>query len=223
MALHHNPRIVTSGLVLALDAADVNSYPGSGTTWYDLSGNGYDGTLVNGPTFDSANGGSFQFDRVDDEVYATVTDINTATYSYVTVDFYMKWNGTPGGFPMEFGNYRLWFNTTNTLGFNRSAGDSYGFTDSSMANNWVHLVAIFHNQAQSNSSMYLNGVQKTLSQKAGTIGNAFVNSQLTIGGYRANNSYAFGGYITNFKIYNKALSAAEISQNFNATRGRFGI
>jgi hypothetical protein len=222
MSLGHGATIVRDGLVLYLDAANEKSYPGSGTTWSDLSGNGYDGTLVNGPTFNSTNGGSFQFDRVDDAVTATVTNINTTTYSYVTVDFYMKWDGSPGGFPMEFTNYRLWFSGPNTLGFNRSAGDSYGFTDSSMVNNWVHLVAIFHNQAQSNSSMYLNGVQKTLSQKNGTIGNAFVSSQLTIGRYRPG-GYPFGGYITNFKIYNKALSAAEITQNFEATRGRFGI
>ena len=66
MALHHSPRIVTSGLVLALDAADRNSYPGSGTTWTDLSGNANNGTLTNGPTFNSANGGSIVFDGTND-------------------------------------------------------------------------------------------------------------------------------------------------------------
>ena len=72
MAISYNPRIVTDGLVLALDAGNPKSYPGSGTTWTDLSGNGNNGTLTNGPTYSSANGGSIVFDGVDD--YAEITD-----------------------------------------------------------------------------------------------------------------------------------------------------
>ena len=68
MALSHSPLIVTDGLVLCLDAANKKSYSGSGTTWTDRSGNGNNGTLVNGPTFDSGNGGSIDFDGVDDNV-----------------------------------------------------------------------------------------------------------------------------------------------------------
>ena len=66
--LAHGPSIITQGLVLALDAADRNSYPGSGTTWTDLSGNGNTGTLTNGPTYNSANGGSIVFDGSNDYV-----------------------------------------------------------------------------------------------------------------------------------------------------------
>ena len=66
MALHHNPRIVTSGLVLALDAGDINSYPGSGTAWKDLSGNGFNATLNNGPVFETDGIGSFFFDQSND-------------------------------------------------------------------------------------------------------------------------------------------------------------
>ncbi len=62
------PNIITNGLILELDAANRKSYPGSGTTWTDLSGNGNTGTLTNGPTFSSANGGSIVFDGVDDYV-----------------------------------------------------------------------------------------------------------------------------------------------------------
>ena len=62
------PNIITDGLVLALDAANSRSYPGTGTTWSDLSGNGNSGTLTNGPTFNSGNGGSIVFDGVDDNI-----------------------------------------------------------------------------------------------------------------------------------------------------------
>ena len=66
--LAHGPSIITQGLVLALDAADRNSYPGTGTAWTDLSGNGNNGTLTNGPTYNSANGGSIVFDGSNDYV-----------------------------------------------------------------------------------------------------------------------------------------------------------
>jgi len=81
MAVGYNPRIVTDGLVLALDAGNTKSYPGSGTTWTDLSGNGNTGTLTNGPTFDSANGGSIVFDGTNDYVQVTGSiTVTSATF-----------------------------------------------------------------------------------------------------------------------------------------------
>ena len=77
MAFSFSPRIVTDGLVLYLDAANQRSYPGSGTTWSDISRGGNNGTLVNGPTFDPGNGGSIVFDGVDD--YVSIPDINFTT------------------------------------------------------------------------------------------------------------------------------------------------
>jgi len=68
MGIAYNPRIVTDGLVLALDAGNTKSYPGSGTTWYDLSGNGNNGTLTNGPTYSSVNGGSIVLDGTNDYI-----------------------------------------------------------------------------------------------------------------------------------------------------------
>jgi len=62
------PKIITSGCVLSLDAADKLSYKGSGTSWYDLSGNNTTATLTNGPTFNAANMGSIVFDGTDDKV-----------------------------------------------------------------------------------------------------------------------------------------------------------
>ena len=74
MSLSRGPKIVTNGLVLYLDAANKKSYPGSGTTWTDLSGNNNTGTLTNGPTFDSNNGGSIVFDGTNDYVSNTMSN-----------------------------------------------------------------------------------------------------------------------------------------------------
>jgi len=87
---NNGPKIVTSGLVLALDAGNTKSYPGSGTVWTDLSGNGNTGTLTNGPTFNSSNGGSIVFDGVDD---------------FVNIPYNTYWNtnvfGTATNFTLE--------------------------------------------------------------------------------------------------------------------------
>lgn len=77
MGLTHSPKIVTNGLVLALDAANNKSYPGSGVTWYDLSGNGNNGTLTNGPTFNVGNLGSIVFDGTND--YVSFNNSGTST------------------------------------------------------------------------------------------------------------------------------------------------
>jgi hypothetical protein len=81
MGFYRGPHIVTDGLILSLDAANNKSYPRSGTTWNDLSGNGNNGTLVNGPTFSSANGGSIVFDGTNDVVSTTLvqTFVNELT------------------------------------------------------------------------------------------------------------------------------------------------
>jgi hypothetical protein len=85
MGIAYNPRTITDGLVLCLDAANSKSYPGSGTTWTDLSGLGNTGTLTNGPTYSSANGGSLVFDGVNDYVQ---TDICIRSYvSHLSIDF----------------------------------------------------------------------------------------------------------------------------------------
>ena len=94
MGLRHSPKIVTDGLVLCLDAANVKSYPGSGDTWYDLSGNGYDGTLINGASYDSTDK-CIVFDSTNEEVYATLSGVNTTSGLYNTVDFFYvldRWN-----------------------------------------------------------------------------------------------------------------------------------
>jgi len=85
MGLYHSPSIVMNGLVLCLDAGNTKSYPGSGTTWIDLSGNSNTGTLTNGPTYSSENGGSLVFDGIDDYV---TTSLGTHTPYCIDIWFY---------------------------------------------------------------------------------------------------------------------------------------
>ena len=106
MALAHSPSTVMNGLVLCLDAANSKSYPGSGDTWFDLSGRGNNGTLVNGVGYDSGNGGSFSLDGVDD--YSSVPSTNgldlSGTSTSLTVSCWARTTDTG----LAFQNLVMW-------------------------------------------------------------------------------------------------------------------
>ena len=225
MAIFYNPSIVTSGLTLCLDAANTKSYPGSGTTWTDLSGNGNTGTLTNGPTYSSANGGSLVFDGVNDYVVKSSATMNLS--SGVSMEMIFKstdMNSRAQGF-MQFntgGNYINFYTGGN--GFLRwetwvpvgTAGGAF-YTPTALSNNtWYHAVGTFVNGS---SILYINGANvASASQTPGTYSSSYT-ANIVIGEYAGYMS----GNIAKASIYNRALSADEVSQNFNATRGRFGI
>ena len=229
------PKIITSGCVLALDAADKFSYPGSGTTWKDLSGNGNTGTLTNGPTFNAGNMGSIVFDGVNDYVDTT--------------------NSTGLNFTNTSGTVSLWFKTSVTNTFliaknmdstggwgvlidasgiplfeakNNASGASafYRYVNATGTNNvWHNIVAAFTTStsvvANNTVSMYFNGVlnQSALTRVLVYGGNTAGTIQL---GRRTSGGY-FNGNISNVQIYNRLLSDNEVLQNYNATKSRFGL
>ena len=229
MALGHGPTVVTDGLVLALDAADTNSYSGIGTTWYDLSGKGNTGTLTNGPTYSSDNGGAIVFDGSDDHV--TLPSSSTLGKSiYYTTSAWIRYEdtdytgwmivcdsvnyGTGGGYMMWISNHTP---ATGKLLASYDGAWQYG-TIRIPPNTWTN-VAISKNNNQ--LSFYINGVfdvTRTYSFNSSTS-----SAVVDIGGSPRNGTYRFNGNISQVSIYNKALSASEIQQNFNALRGRFGI
>jgi hypothetical protein len=218
-----------SGLVLALDAGNTKSYSGSGTTWTDLSGNGNAGALTNGPTYSSANGGSIVFDGVDDFIQLAGTNfsLNTMTISAWNYSSNFNQNGfmfektTNGSVNTQ---YSLFYNSSNDI-YYRTYGLStldltINITTAGVVNNqWNNVVATFDGTTK---RIYVNGILRATSATlTGTVtqnttGAAFI-------GIYGGGGYPFNGRISNTSIYNKALSATEVSQNFNALRGRYGI
>jgi hypothetical protein len=212
--------IVTSGLVLALNAGRTLSYVGSGTTWTDLSGNGNTGTLTNGPTYSSANGGSIVFDGVDD--YVSTPNFNFSTESF-TVEFWFKFNSIPNNFIALIAgttaNTQLFITTKSNgqgIRFGLTGVAEYASgTQTWSTGTWYHVVLIRNG---SDIKFYVN----TNNITDGTFTNSTsYNGTFLIGATAG--AINLNGNIAQASIYNRALSAIEVSQNFNALRSRFGI
>jgi hypothetical protein len=219
MAYFHSPRIVTDGLVLALDAANQKSYPGSGTTWSDLSGNGNNGTLINGPTFDSGNLGSIVFDGVNDDIdlgnSAATQFPHTSPWTASLIGKIISQNTSFPGFLIKgssSGSGVLFFYTgANTLFIkhnNIQPGVSVSSTSPFFVS-WVH-------NGDGSTLIYVNGNYITAGP---TLSLTDTTNSLRLGRGDAYGNVA----IYNFSKYNRALSATEILQNYNATKGRYGL
>jgi hypothetical protein len=228
-----NRSIVTSGLTLCLDAGNLKSYPTSGTTWTDLSKNGNNGTLVNGPTFNSSNSGNLRFSTDD---YVRITNSNSFKTNQFTIDMWIYFNSYADGdittFGVGSGNvgqwyFRMYSNTTTNLeivGTNKLyilTQTDVGSTRDNLypLNTWLNVVipTDFDNQ---DSKIYINGeLKRTLTSTSTTNRASWTTADLYIAGF------SWDGYTnTNFgsyKFYNRRLSASEVLQNYNATKWRF--
>jgi hypothetical protein len=236
------PPIITSGLTLNLDAGFSPSFATipsnkNGNTLpplYDLSGNGNNGTLTNGPTYSSTNGGSIVFDGVDD--YAQVTspfgnvDWSSRAWSFSA---WMKLNSLGDRCLVNLNSA----NSTDYIVTNvfYSNGGSYWYfiknSNSTQTNfttpggtfttNEIFYFTMTYNGnglSTSNINFYKNGTQvTTFTGGSAGLGNM---SGLQIGG---GNNYPMNGNVYNFLMYNRAISASEVLQNYNATKGRFGL
>lgn len=217
--------LTNSSLVLHLDAGNPASY--SGTTWNDLSGNGSNVTLVS-TTYSSANGGSIVFNGTSS--YANF-NANIGSTNVVTVEMWVKTNSlkTPGG-AMYFGFnlYDAWTANGN-MGYNTASGDHYGFLSSKVdylgiEGSWRHLVFVMYAGSKTNNKIYVNGESQTLSQIQGTFStvNSNYNSGLgRISSWLNDQNWLINMNLASFKIYNRELTAQEITNNFNATSTRF--
>ena len=228
MGLAHSPLIVTDGLVLLLDAGNTKSYPGSGTTWTDLSSSSNNATLTNGPTYNSDDGGAIVFDGTDDYVdcgTSTLSSGDLSVFSWIyPTSFNNSWNiiSTKWFNPVatDF-HWALKSNLSNGTNirqnlFTTSNSDIYGTTTFSI-NTWYYVGFTLINGGT--LTFYKNAVPDGTSS---TVSRTTQSSTLQIGDDRGLN-YALIGNIPQVSIYNKALTASEIQQNFNALRGRFGI
>ena len=224
MAISRGPKIVTDGLVLALDAADKNSYPGTGTTWTDLSGNANNGTLTNGPTFSGDNGGSIVFDGVDD--YINI--LNNSSFNVtdnISVEIWVRIETTQSnnlGFLIKYANGYLFYivGVNNTFAFDSRNGDGTYYRTTGTTNIkdgvWKYLVG---QKSGLSYKVYVNGVLEG-STTANSVGSIAGNVNLKLG---TDDGTYLNGRIATFKIYNRALSATEVLQNYNSTKSRFGL
>lgn len=240
MGVNYNPSVVTSGLVLALDAANLASYPGTGTAWSDISGRLYNATLFNSPSYSSANNG--------------VLVLNSASSQYLSVPAGACPSGTSAFTFSHWFNYsslgNFASNGIGTYGFILADGAAQGYLEyagsaatvtgpilqlnlqyygggqtgtcsvavSLSSNTWYNLVLTSTGSAQ---TIYVNGV----SIGTGTLTSGFPQTPLNM--YGGNPVGAFSGYMSgsigSIFSYNRALSAAAVLQNFNAHRGRYGV
>ena len=230
MAISYNPRIVTDGLVLALDAGNSKSYPGSGTTWTDLSGNGNTGTLVNGVGYNSDNLGSLVFDGVNDYVTLSSSQIAPGTGAF-TWNFWAKTTKTLST------EYSILFSGTGSnsiygvIGLDNRTGNGLiyyanGFRiidgNTSFGSNWWYITFVGNGGADGsrNLKLYRNTIQ---AGSTDTNNYNFTSTTPIIGANHSSYAELMGGNIANVSYYNKALTPQEIQQNFNATRSRYGI
>lgn len=232
MSVFAGPNTTKSGVVLHLDAANTKSYPGSGTTWYDISGNGNNATLTNGPVYDSTNQGSFTFDSANDTaIVASSASIPVgAAARTVSVWFYT--------------NTTTWANDVNTLFFYGagSNGQAFGIDMSTFPAmeffTWggtgrdLTFNTTFSQVGWKNIQITYNGATSVLIYENGSLTQTLTLSSATstpsssmyigsinpslISGY-------YDGKVPQVLVYNRSLSAAEVQQNFQALRGRYGI
>ena len=205
--------VTLNGLILNLDAGNNQSYPTQGTTWYDISGSVLDGRLLNGPTYSTDGGGSIVFDGADD--YVSIPDIN---FSTATIDIWVYINAYSAGgavFVYQSSNgFEIWAGTDNVIRYNKNPSTGLTSGPGFTLNSWNNIVATSDGTA---NRLYLNNVNI-----GSTNGGIFDNTSgdIRISGY---NGYMVNGKCATLRMYNRALSQAEITQNFNAQKNRYGL
>jgi len=231
--LGHGASIVRNGLVLQLDAANTKSYPGSGIDWYNLTNTNSAATLTNGPVYSN---NSFTFDGIDDVVIAPVSfSMSNATASlWINIDSAI-W-GTrfdiwaSNIFANTNGRFLLYRDTATSIAvynmFPSLTINSISIANANtlFSNTWKNLVVTGLTTGSSTTiSVYIDGIFYSSSTIAEAV--TATNSQVYLmRGWNNNNLInPTKGRLANFQIYNRALTAEEIQQNFNALRGRYGI
>ncbi len=225
--------IVTDGLVLHLDAGDSASYPGSGpgsgTTWYDLSGNGNDGT-INGATYSSADGGYFSFDGSNDRGNFTTPITSTSNQTYEIWTNAIASASASGGYAYIMHNNSLDNSTGRsylTIGIKLTQqyfaafNGAYSTMDLGVTANTSNILQIVLTWDGSTQKAYANSVLKDSQALTGTPQN--FDTTTGFGDYKSSTFRMIQGNIYSIKVYNKALTQSEITQNFDAIKGRYGL
>lgn len=225
---------VVSGLVLSLDAGLASSYPGSGSTWTDVSGNSNNGTLINSPTYSTTNGGYLSFNGTNQyvnisnssslQVGATFTVcawVRPTTLAARYAIFSTRANSAAGGWQLEIGSTGGGSLSTNRIAFTGVGTWLAETFDNVIATNqWYYICLTKVNNATNGGTFYINGASVTNRQtNAYTISNNNDPKRIAT----SNGTELFTGDIAEVTVYNTALNAAQIFQNYNSTCGLFGF
>jgi len=243
MSYSFGKSIVTDGLVFYVDAANSKSYPGTGTTWSDLVGSN-DGTLTNGPTYSSVNGGSIAFDGVNDYVD---TSFRPSGYGEISISAWFKTSST--SYAALLGSYSG-YDATNSNGFGVSLNRGstipqtnaihyFGRVGTGQSNdqqsyitgtnltdgNWHHLT-ITHKLSTGTVTMYFDGVSQSVTNTAATTSGPWGSFEFDTFLAATNNQGSgataqMNGSISCMSFYDRVLTASEAIQNYNALKNRF--
>ena len=227
MGLSHSPRIVTDGLVLCLDAANPRSYPKSGTTWSDLAG-GNDGTLTNmdAANFSSDNGGGLVFDGANEFIEFNsafiLSSLGISGSDPITLSCDFKITHLAQSMLLSFYDtprcyIEVWVQDSDLV-----AHWGFGNYNNSTTSTCIIQQGYVYNFTATYDGVtargYLNGTLKD-TDNIGSI--SYNSNNLRIGKYTDGHTIYHEGTIYNCKIYNRALTADEILQNYKATAGRY--
>lgn len=218
MSFNYSPKIVTDGLVLYLDAANRNSYPGTGSVWTDLSRSGINGTLTNmGSTgYSSSNNGVIVFDGTNDYVLHNSLDLGTIC-SWGLWFKYNNLSGTQVILGSNITNYYSLFYLSNIFYVNYNGSFAQlSYPTGLSVDTWYN---VFLTRNGLTITVYLNGVS------IGTMtgGSSSLSTIFAVIGAETTTRYYLKGNISNVSVYNRVLSSSEVLQNYNATKSRFGL
>ena len=235
--MYVGPDIVTDGLVFAVDAGGSRSYPGTGTTASSLM-TAYDGTLTNGTAFSTDNGGIWELDGVDDKIsfsgatilgYLGVTSGTDNNVAY-SMEAWIKLDAYPSG--IAFSGYTIMGHNSSTgiglqvFGTGTTAYINFGYRTNSnydsgniTINEWHHIVGT--RAVGGAIVIYIDGVAD--SAVNGDLAIDYTTSDFNIGSTHTTRIGPYNGNISSTRVYNKSLTAAEVLQNYNAQKSRFGL
>jgi hypothetical protein len=242
MASLGGPNIITNGLVLQLDAANTKSYASGSATWSDLSGNNNSGSLINGPTFNSVNGGSLVFNGTNTYISSSILSTQILSNNQFTANYWLQITGSARGDFFSIKNFNTpqddigffidtdnklyaYFSVQGTI-TNNGVGSGYASVSNTIfSRNTIYNITCIKDASQK-IVMYINGILDNNTYSTITNTSNVALTSVWIGSNRTNATtpaVTWPGNIYNVQVYNRALSASEVLQNYNATKARFNL
>jgi len=230
MSNRYGPRIVTDGLVCCLDAADRNSYPGTGTTWYDLSGNNANVSPNWSSAYLSDYGGVINYPTQSNGLITlTASELGVGDTNFTASVFLYKKSNPPSSNlqgMLGFDKIKIWNTTYFYLAFKRNDNTYYNIAmddtrEDALRDQWIELC---YSWGDGQVKFYRNGILKKSVNISSSISDTFQSIQSD--GFRIGSGmgyYNFYGYVANSRLYNRVITPDEVIQNYNATKGRFGL